>query len=135
MQYFFMYVCNILESFQYWNDTIFEITPLGERLSNVYSRMVIPHDSKTRDASTMALSHDDPGLLIRQPLGNCMLRIFNYYVESHRQISSLENISKFDVIRFYRSTFLHKRDKDPASYETAIAELVKGEVTPDWLSS
>ena len=93
----------------------------------------IPHDSIiTRDASTMALSCDDPGLVIRQPLGDCMLRIFNYYVEESHRLNSLENISKFDVVRFYRSTFPHKRDKDPALYESAIAELVKGEVIPDW---
>ena len=75
----------------------------------------------------MALSCDDPGLVIRQPLGSCILRIFNHYVEESQQLDALENITKFDVVRFYRSSFPHKRDKDPALHESAIAELVKGE--------
>ena len=74
----------------------------------------------------MARACADPGLVIRQPLGSCLLRVFNYYVDEDHKLESLANISRFDVVRFYRCTFPYKRDKDPTLYETAIAELVKG---------
>ena len=80
-----------------------------------------------RNAPAMARPCDDPGLVIRQPLGDCLLRVFNYYVDDEHKLETLAYITRFDVVRFYRSTFPYKRDKDPTLYETAIAELVKGQ--------
>ena len=81
-------------------------------------------------ATTMARSCDDPGLVIREPIGDCLLAAFNYYVDDDYRLESLTNITRFDVVRFYRSIFPQKRDKDPTLYESAIAELVKGERSP-----
>ena len=83
----------------------------------------------------MARSCDDPGLVIREPIGDCLLQAFNYYVDDDYRLDSLTNITRFDVVRFYRSIFPQKRDKDPTLYESAIAELVKGERSSPRFSS
>jgi hypothetical protein len=53
---------------------------------------------------------ESPGLLLREPLGSSLLKVFNFYVKDQHKLDTLSHLNREDVLNFYVSAFPHKKN-------------------------